>query len=130
MSCPSALASARFNMVIAVVFASEAQQTQRMVLLLIVALVVVAVLLAGLTLWYWRHTDPRRRQQPRTYAAVPGGPGRVQQAAVAQGYGQSQPDHGQNSHSARPMVQPTHGGSWQGQQPYQQSDGRPDQSGW
>ncbi len=39
-----------------------ADDTGRRVQLVIYALLAVAVLLALLTIWYWRHTDPRRRQ--------------------------------------------------------------------
>ena len=36
-------------------------QTARQITILITALLAVALLLAALTVWYWRHTDPRRR---------------------------------------------------------------------
>ena len=41
--------------------ATEAERTQRVITGLIGLLLVVAALLALLTVWYWRHTDPRRR---------------------------------------------------------------------
>ncbi|MGF1598544.1 MAG: hypothetical protein ACFCVK_16700 [Acidimicrobiales bacterium] len=45
---------------IAVALVTEAQQTQRTITALIILLLVVATMLALLTLWYWRHTNPRR----------------------------------------------------------------------
>lgn len=39
----------------------QADETGRTVTLIIIGLLVVAVLLAALTYWYWRHTDPRNR---------------------------------------------------------------------
>lgn len=36
-------------------------QTARQITILITALLAVALLLAASTVWYWRHTDPRRR---------------------------------------------------------------------
>ncbi len=46
--------------VIGVVLVTEAEQTQRVIVALIVVLLIVAAILALLTLWYWRHTNPRR----------------------------------------------------------------------
>jgi hypothetical protein len=43
------------------VLASESQQTQQFITVLVVALAAVGVLLAILTVWYWRYTNPRRR---------------------------------------------------------------------
>ena len=48
-----------------IVLVTEAQQTQRAITALIGLLLVVAAMLAILTLWYWRHTSPRRRGQQR-----------------------------------------------------------------
>lgn len=45
---------------IAAALVTEAQQTQRAVTALIILLLVVAAMLALLTFWYWRHTNPRR----------------------------------------------------------------------
>lgn len=46
-------------------FAQQAaDNTGRTIRLIIVGLLAVAVLLALLTVWYWRHTDPRRRLRP------------------------------------------------------------------
>lgn len=45
---------------IAAALVTEAQQTERAVTALIVLLLVVAGLLAVLTIWYWRHTSPKR----------------------------------------------------------------------
>lgn len=44
--------------------ANTTSQTGRQITFLITALLGVAVLLALLTIWYWRHTDPRRREAP------------------------------------------------------------------
>lgn len=43
---------------------TEAQQTERLLTMLIGLLLVIAALLAVLTFWYWRHTDPRRQSRP------------------------------------------------------------------
>ena len=43
------------------VFAQAVDNTGRDVTLIIVGLLVVAGLLAALTVWYWRYTDPRKR---------------------------------------------------------------------
>lgn len=48
-----------------IVLVTDAQQTQRAITALIGLLLVVAAMLAILTLWYWRHTSPRRRGQQR-----------------------------------------------------------------
>jgi hypothetical protein len=48
------------SVVFATVLVTEAEQTKRVITALIIALLVVAALLALLTLWYWRHTNPRR----------------------------------------------------------------------
>lgn len=46
----------------AVVFAVEATDgTGDRIRLIIIGLLLVAALLAGLTVWYWRRTDPRKR---------------------------------------------------------------------
>lgn len=50
-----------------IVAVTEAQQTERALTALVWLLVVVAALLALLTIWYWRHTSPKRRM--RHYAA-------------------------------------------------------------
>ncbi|MDA3041053.1 MAG: hypothetical protein O3C27_16285 [Actinomycetota bacterium] len=41
-----------------------ADETGQTIRLIIMGLLAVAVLLALLTVWYWRHTDPRRRLRP------------------------------------------------------------------
>lgn len=46
---------------IAVALVTEAQRTEQAVTALIVLLLVVAALLSLLTIWYWRHTSPKRR---------------------------------------------------------------------
>lgn len=71
-----------------IVAVSEAQQTERALMALVWLLVVVAVLLALLTVWYWRHTSPKRRM--RHYAA------HVEQMARADEYetGYRQPTYG------------------------------------
>lgn len=45
---------------IGLVLVTEAQRTERVVTALIFLLLAIAVLLAILTIWYWRQTDPRR----------------------------------------------------------------------
>ena len=46
-------------------FAQQAaDNTGRTIRLIIMGLLAVAMLLALLTVWYWRHTDPRRRLRP------------------------------------------------------------------
>lgn len=46
-------------------FAQQAaDDTGQTIRLIIMGLLAVAVLLALLTVWYWRHTDPRRRLRP------------------------------------------------------------------
>lgn len=40
---------------------TESEETQRFITMLIVALLVFAGLLFLITLWYWRHTNPKRR---------------------------------------------------------------------
>lgn len=40
-----------------------ADQTGRVILLLVAGLIGVALALTALTVWYWRHTDPSRRQR-------------------------------------------------------------------
>lgn len=42
---------------------TEAQQTEQAVTFLIILLLVVALLLTLITIWYWRHTSPRRVRQ-------------------------------------------------------------------
>lgn len=43
-------------------FATQAaDSTGSQIRLIIIGLLVVAALLAGLTIWYWRYTDPKRR---------------------------------------------------------------------
>ena len=71
-----------------IVAVSEAQQTERALTALVWLLVVVAALLALLTIWYWRHTSPKRRM--RHYAA------HLEQQARAQDYetGYQQPTYG------------------------------------
>lgn len=46
---------------IAAVLVTEVQRTEQAVTALIVLLLVVAALLSILTIWYWRHTSPKRR---------------------------------------------------------------------
>lgn len=48
---------------IAVALAAEAQNTEQIITVLILLLLVIAVLLTALTVWYWRHTSPKRRRQ-------------------------------------------------------------------
>lgn len=43
------------------IVAQETDQTGRQITTMIVVLLVIAVILAFLTAWYWKHTDPRRR---------------------------------------------------------------------
>lgn len=43
------------------VLVTESEETQRFITMLIVALLVFAGLLFLITLWYWRHTSPKRR---------------------------------------------------------------------
>ncbi|MEM8922139.1 MAG: hypothetical protein AAGD35_01470 [Actinomycetota bacterium] len=50
---------------------TEAQQTERMLTALIFLLLVVAALLTVITIWYWRHTSPRRVARPMGRSAVP-----------------------------------------------------------
>ncbi len=50
-----------------IVAVTEAQQTEQALTALIGLLLVVAALLAVLTIWYWRHTSPKRKM--RRYAA-------------------------------------------------------------
>lgn len=47
-----------------VVTAAAPDQTGRTISLLVAGLVGVAVALMALTVWYWRHTDPKRRAGP------------------------------------------------------------------
>jgi len=47
--------------VFSLVLVTESEQTQRFITMLIVALLVFAGLLFLITLWYWRHTSPKRR---------------------------------------------------------------------
>lgn len=49
---------------------TEAQQTEQAVTFLIWLLLVVAFLLTLITIWYWRHTSPRRVRQ-RTGSRAP-----------------------------------------------------------
>jgi predicted lipid-binding transport protein (Tim44 family) len=63
-----------------------ADDTGQTVTLIIFGLLIVALLLAILTFWYWRHTDPRARLQGTPDAGVPrGGAHRVSTASVAGG---------------------------------------------
>jgi hypothetical protein len=57
-----------------VVVTTAGDDTGRTVAIVVAALVGLAVLLAVLTIWYWRHTDPRRRvaARPAPVAARPG----------------------------------------------------------
>lgn len=56
------------------VLLTEAQQTQRVITMIIIVLLGAAVVLAGLTFWYWRHTNPRRRVRPLgPDSGLPGG---------------------------------------------------------
>lgn len=48
------------------VVTAAADQTGRTISLLVAGLVGIAVALMALTVWYWRHTDPRRRARPRS----------------------------------------------------------------
>ena len=74
-------APAAFVPVLTAVFAQEsvaaADDTSRTVTLVIGILLGLAVLLAGLTFWYWRRTDPRKRADAaapaRAVVAAPGG---------------------------------------------------------
>ncbi|MGI9612272.1 MAG: hypothetical protein ACR2QO_05135 [Acidimicrobiales bacterium] len=61
-----------------IVAVTEAQQTEQALTALVWLLLVVAALLAVLTIWYWRHTSPKRKM--RRYAA------HVQQVARPDGY--------------------------------------------
>ena len=54
---------------IGVAWVTEAEQTERVITALIVLLVVVAALLTLLTIWYWRHTSPKRRGAERQPAS-------------------------------------------------------------
>ncbi|MFV0258901.1 MAG: hypothetical protein ACK5PP_10695 [Acidimicrobiales bacterium] len=56
---------------IALLLVTEAERTTRTFTTLIVALVVVAVLIGLLTIWYWRHTSPKRRYRRRLETAPP-----------------------------------------------------------
>lgn len=53
-------------------FAQEVavDQTGRQITLLIGALLCVAAILALMTVWYWRYTDPKKRQRRPIPAAV------------------------------------------------------------
>ena len=68
----------RFPTLSSIVAVTEAQKTQQALTALILLLLVVAGLLALLTLWYWRHTSPKRRM--RRYAT------HVEQLADGHGY--------------------------------------------
>ncbi len=46
---------------VSLVLVTESEQTQRFVTMVIIALLVFAGLLFLITLWYWRHTSPKRR---------------------------------------------------------------------
>lgn len=45
--------------------------TGRQISILIIALLIIAFLLAASTVWYWRHTDPKRRDLNARSAEVP-----------------------------------------------------------
>ncbi len=51
------------------VLAAENDETRQTVSLLVACLVGIAVALAALTLWYWFHTDPKRRGQAGSASA-------------------------------------------------------------
>jgi hypothetical protein len=48
------------------VVTAAADQTGRTISLLVAGLVGIAVALLALTVWYWRHTDPKRRARSRS----------------------------------------------------------------
>jgi hypothetical protein len=87
--------------VIAIAWMSEAQQTERFISGLIVLLLVVAALLTVLTIWYWNHTNPKRRargvaqQGPidlnRTQGQIGADPTMVQPTVPSDGYVPSGP---------------------------------------
>ncbi|MFV0526093.1 MAG: hypothetical protein ACK5RL_16525 [Acidimicrobiales bacterium] len=56
---------------IALLLVTEAERTTQTFTALIIALVVVAVLIGILTIWYWRHTSPKRRYRRRVEGAQP-----------------------------------------------------------
>jgi hypothetical protein len=87
---------------IGLVLVTESERTQRLITMLIFALLIVGVLLIALTIWYWRHTNPKRYvrrvfPQPegpdldlrRRYASPPGpgpAPGQVDPGTGSGGY--------------------------------------------
>jgi hypothetical protein len=88
-----------------IVAVTEAQQTQRVLTALVALLVVVALLLALLTLWYWRHTSPKRRM--RRYAA------HVERVAATGAYdpgfdrsGYADPSYGEIHNEGHRIVEP------------------------
>ncbi|MEM9135516.1 MAG: hypothetical protein AAGA59_25025 [Actinomycetota bacterium] len=68
---------------------TEAQQTEQAVTFLIILLLVVAFLLTLITIWYWRHTSPRRVRQRggRGVPTIDLDDPRLQQSQARGGYG-------------------------------------------
>lgn len=84
------------------VVSTPADDTERTIQMVIAALIGLAVLLALLTLWYWRRTDPRRRAARQAPAATPTPTSGQEPAARS----------GSTSSKARPL--PSHRSSTEG----------------
>ena len=86
---------------IGVAWVTEAEQTERVITALIVLLVVVAALLTLLTIWYWRHTSPKRREvEPQRavdlnvgYYDLPGEPTAIQPVVPSDVHVDTRPRH-------------------------------------
>ena len=65
------LLAAPLALVLAQETTAASDDTGRTVVLVIGALLALAVVLAGLTFWYWRHTDPRKRSMAVSAASRP-----------------------------------------------------------
>lgn len=97
-------------MIAFVVQGAEAQQTEQVITALIVLLLVVAVLLTVLTVWYWRHTSPRRIEPRvgRTAPPVDHDPRYYQHDAHQQPYGNRSPSGGYGHHDEHAPVAAQH----------------------
>lgn len=96
----SAVSPATVVVVAQEVVSTPADDTGRTIQMVVGALIALAVLLALLTLWYWRRTDPRRRAAREAAAAA------APSSAPVGRHGPGERSGSTSSGAARPATSP------------------------